>query len=33
MRAIVKHPYHFIKNLFGYSKVSYRGIAENEARA
>ena len=33
VRAIVEHPYHVIKNLFGYRKVSYRGIAKNEARA
>ncbi len=32
MRAIVEHPFHVIKNLFGYRKVSYRGIAKNEAR-
>jgi IS5 family transposase len=32
-RAIVEHPFHVIKNLFGYRKVSYRGIAKNEARA
>jgi transposase, IS5 family len=33
VRAIVEHPFHVIKNLFGYRKVSYRGIAKNEARA
>ena len=33
MRSIVKHPFHIIKNLSGYRKVSYRGIANNEARA
>ena len=33
MRAIVEHPFHVIKNLFGYRKVSYRGIAKNQARA
>jgi IS5 family transposase len=33
VRAIVEHPFHIIKNLFGYRKVSYRGIAKNEARA
>jgi IS5 family transposase len=32
-RAIVEHPFHVIKNLFCYSKVSYRRIAENGARA
>jgi hypothetical protein len=26
-------PFHVIKNLFGYRKVSYRGIAKNAARA
>ena len=33
IRAIVEHPFHVIKNLFGYRKVSYRGIAKNRARA
>jgi IS5 family transposase len=33
VRAIVEHPFHVIKNLFGYRKVSYRGIAKNEAWA
>ena len=33
VRAIVEHPFHVIKNLFRYRKVSYRGIAKNEARA
>jgi IS5 family transposase len=33
VRARVEHPYHVIKNLFGYRKVSYRGIAKNEVRA
>ena len=33
IRAIVEHPFHVIKNLFGYRKVSYRGIAKNEARS
>ena len=33
VRAIVEHPFHIIKNLFGYRKVSYRGVAKNEARA
>ena len=32
VRAIVEHPFHFIKNLFGYRKVRYRGIAKNQAR-
>ena len=33
VRAIVEHPFHVIKNLFGYRKVSYRGIAKNAVRA
>jgi IS5 family transposase len=33
VRAIVEHPFHVIKNLFGYRKVSYRGLAKNAARA
>jgi IS5 family transposase len=33
VRAIVEHPFHVIKNLFGYRKVSYKGIAKNETRA
>ena len=33
LRAIVEHPFHVIKNLFGYRKVSYRGLAKNRARA
>lgn len=33
IRSIVEHPFHVIKNLFGYRKVSYRGIAKNEVRA
>ena len=32
VRAIVEHPFHIIKNLFGYRKVSYRGIAKNQAK-
>lgn len=32
-RAIVEHPFHVIKNLFGFRKVSYRGMAKNAARA
>jgi IS5 family transposase len=32
VRARVEHPYHVIKNLFGYRKVSYSGIAKNAAR-
>jgi len=33
VRAIVEHPFHIIKNLFGYRKVSYRGLAKNHVRA
>jgi transposase, IS5 family len=33
VRAIVEHPFHVIKNLFGYRKVSYRGLAKNHVRA
>jgi len=33
IRAIVEHPFHVIKNLFRYRKVSYRGIAKNDARS
>jgi transposase, IS5 family len=33
MRAIVEHPFHVIKNLFRYRKVSYRGMAKNAVRA
>ena len=30
--ALVKHPFHVIKNLFGYKKVSYRGLRKNGVR-
>jgi len=33
IRAVVEHPFHVIKNLFRYRKVSYRGIAKNDVRA
>jgi IS5 family transposase len=33
VRARVEHPYHVIKNLFRYRKVSYRGLAKNTTRA
>jgi IS5 family transposase len=33
MRAIVEHPFHVIKNLFGYRTVGYRGFVKNRARA
>lgn len=32
VRSTVEHVFHLIKNLFGYSKVRYRGLAKNEAR-
>jgi IS5 family transposase len=32
MRAKVEHPFRFIKLLFGYSKVRYRGLAKNTNR-
>ena len=32
VRAIVEHPFHAVKNLFGYDKVRYRGLAKNESR-
>lgn len=32
VRSTVEHVFHWIKNLFGYSKVRYRGLAKNEAR-
>lgn len=33
VRSKVEHPFHVIKNIFRYRKVSYRGIAKNLARA
>ena len=32
IRALVEHPFHVLKNLFRYKKVSYRGLHKNEAR-
>lgn len=32
VRTIVEHPFHVIKNLFGYRKVSYRELAKNHAQ-
>src|SRR5437899_3280378 len=29
VRSIVEHPFHVIKNLFRYRKVSYRGLRKN----
>ena len=28
-RAIVEHPFHIIKNIFGFRKIRYRGISKN----
>jgi len=30
--AIVEHPFRYIKQVFGYSKVRYRGLAKNNNR-
>ncbi len=32
IRAKVEHPFHIVKNLFNYKKVSYKGIAKNATR-
>ena len=32
IRALVAHPFHVINNLFGYKKVSYRGLCKNGVR-
>ena len=32
MRALVEHPFHVLKNLFGYRKTRYRGLAKNTAQ-
>ena len=32
IRALVEHPFHVVKNLLGYKKVSYRGLHKNGAR-
>lgn len=29
VRAVVAHPFHLLKNLFGHRKVRYRGLAKN----
>ncbi len=31
-KAKVEHPFHVIKNLFGYRKVRYKGLAKNRAQ-
>ena len=32
IRAKVEHPFHVIKNLFGYRKTRYKGLAKNQAQ-
>ncbi len=32
LRAKVEPPFHVIKNLFGYRKVRYKGLAKNQAQ-
>ena len=32
IQALVEHPFHVVKNLFGYKKVSYRGLHKNGVR-
>ena len=32
VRAIVEHPFHVVKSLFGHRKVRYRGLAKNTAQ-
>jgi IS5 family transposase len=32
IRSLVEHPFHVIKNRFGYRKVRYRGLAKNTAQ-
>lgn len=32
IRAKVEHPFHVIKNLFGYRKVRYKGLAKNQVQ-
>jgi hypothetical protein len=32
MRAMVEHPFHTIKRLWGFTKLRYRGLAKNTAR-
>ena len=32
VRAKVEHPFRYIKQVFGYSKVRYRGLAKNNNR-
>jgi IS5 family transposase len=32
IRAAVEHPFRYVKRMFGYDKVRYRGLAKNEQR-
>ncbi|MFN8695099.1 MAG: transposase, partial [Burkholderiales bacterium] len=32
VRAMVEHPFHTIKRLWGFTTVRYRGLAKNTAR-
>ncbi len=32
LRSIVEHPFHVVKNLFGYHKVRYQGLRKNTAQ-
>jgi len=32
IRAKVEHPFHVVKNLFGYKKARYKGLAKNQAQ-
>lgn len=32
MRALVEHPFHVLKNLFGHRKARYKGLAKNTAQ-
>ncbi|MCL7942306.1 transposase [Halomonas sp. ATCH28] len=32
IRAKVEHPFHVIKNLFGYRKLRYKGLAKNQVQ-
>jgi IS5 family transposase len=32
VRAKVEHPFRYVKRVFGYEKVRYRGLAKNENR-
>src|SRR6202044_2858593 len=32
VRSKVEHPFHIVKNLFGFEKVRYRGLAKNIAQ-